>query len=301
MNSFYVGVFFALASAVGFGLMPIFGLYAYEYDLGINTILFLRFAFAALVFFAYTVVRKIKGGFSLDRFQLLALFLLGGILYTLQAAFYFLAIKFIPASLTALLIYTYPILVTVLSAAVEKEKPTRQIVASICTAFAGLILVLGTSFRSIDVRGVLLAFGAATVYSIYIVLGNRIVKELHPVVMSAFVSLFASISFLGMGLVSSSLDFGFDPRAWLPVSGIIVFSTILAVFGFFRSLELIGSTRASILSMIEPLVTVGFAALLFSERLSPTQLLGGGGVLTGAIMVVLAQRGKAAQEDSTRS
>ncbi|MEW6244504.1 MAG: DMT family transporter [Bacillota bacterium] len=295
MSRFYVGVFFALASAAGFGLMPIFGLYAYVYNLGINTILFLRFAFAALVFFVYTFMR-IKDGFLLSRFQFLALFLLGGILYTAQAAFYFLAIRFIPASLTALLIYTYPILVTILSAAVEKEKPSRQIIASICVAFAGLILVLGTSFRSIDIRGVLSAFGAATVYSVYIVLGNRVVKELHPVVMSAFVSLFASLSFLCMGLVTSTLDFGFHPRAWLPIAGIIVFSTLLAVFGFFRSLELIGSTRASILSMIEPLVTVGFAALLFSERLSLTQLLGGAGVLAGAMMLVLAQRSRTSKE-----
>jgi drug/metabolite transporter (DMT)-like permease len=50
----------------------------------------------------------------------------------------------------------------------------------------------------------------------------------------------------------------------------------------------VGPSRASIVSTVEPLVTVGLAFVVFGERLRPAQLLGGALVLAS---VVLLRRG----------
>lgn len=294
MNHFYRGAFLVFLSAVGFGLIPIFALYAYKGGANVNTLLFLRFTAAAIFFFILIMVRGIK--FQLTRSHVLSLFILGSVLYTLQSNFYFSSVKFIPASLAVLLFYTYPVFVALLSSLVIREKLSGQTLASIALSIIGLIMVLGNSFNNINPLGIMLAFGSALVYSLYIVLGNRVVQKLPALLTSAFVTLFASISYLVMGISTSSIKSGLSAEAWMAVAGIVLFSTIMSILTFFRGIELIGSTKASILSMIEPLVTIGFSALLFYERLSWVQLLGGVFVVLSSVYVVSAEVRKGADK-----
>ncbi|UED78015.1 DMT family transporter [Brevibacillus sp. DP1.3A] len=74
--------------------------------------------------------------------------------------------------------------------------------------------------------------------------------------------------------------------------GIVVFSTVVAISFFFRGLQLIGSTKASVLSTLEPVVTFGFSAMLFGEAFSLLQLLGGCAVLVGAALIVSGKGGE---------
>lgn len=294
LNQFYKGAGLVVLSAAGFGLIPVFALYAYKGGTNVTTLLFLRFITATLFFFSYILGTRSK--VVLTGRQLLYLFILGGVLYTLQSNFYFTAVKFIPASLAVLLFYTYPVFVAMLSSLVNKEKLTGQVIASIALATFGLTMVLGATFKSINPAGILLAFGSALVYSGYIVFGNRVVKQLPAMATSAFVTLFASISYLVIGVSTSGLIFNLSGEAWLAVAGVAFFSTIVAIFTFFRGMELIGSTKASILSMSEPLVTIFFSALLFQERLTWIQLIGGLSVVLSAVYIVAVEK----QADNTK-
>lgn len=267
--------------------MPIFALYAYQGEVNVSTLLLLRFSLAAIIFFTYLKISRVKA--RITKSQLLSLFLLGGVLYTLQSSFYFSSLQYIPASLTALLLYTYPAFVALLSFIFDKEKLGTRMIGSIAISLAGLTMVLGTSFGEINLFGMLLALAAAITYSFYILLGNRVVRELPPPVTSAYVALFAALSFATIGTVTDGISFDFKPVAWAAILGVVLFSTLLAMFFFFRGLELIGSTKASILSTIEPLVTIGFSALLFHEWLTPLQAIGGIAVLIGAMLVVFVK------------
>ncbi len=287
MNKFYCGVILILISACSFALMPIFALYAYQGNAPVNTILFLRFALAAIIFFIYTAVKVEK--IVISRSLLRSLLFIGGILYTLQASLYFESVKFIPTSLQALLFYTYPIFVALLSFIIDRERPNKKLIASIAISVAGLALVLGTSFKMLNLPGTLFALGAAAVYSVYIIISTRVIKDSSPIISSAFITLFASFAFLIMGLSTNTLTFSFARSAWFPILGIVLFSTVISIFTLFRGMELLGSTRAAILSMVEPLATIAFSSMLFHDRLSPLQWLGGILVLLGAVMVAISQ------------
>jgi drug/metabolite transporter (DMT)-like permease len=67
-----------------------------------------------------------------------------------------------------------------------------------------------------------------------------------------------------------------------------VVSTVAAVSLFFAGLDRVGPTAASILSTIEPVVTVVLAFLVFGEVLGAVQLAGGALVL-GAVFVLNAR------------
>ncbi|HWQ61961.1 MAG TPA: DMT family transporter [Negativicutes bacterium] len=294
MNPYYKGVALVLLSALGFGLLPIFAIFAYREGANVNTLLFLRFTLAALFLFAYLGVKKQRLGVS--RRQLIALFALGGILYSAQSSLYFSSLRYIPASLTSLLLYTYPFFVALLASVVDKERLTRDNLLAATLGMAGLVFVLGASPAAVDVTGVLMALAAAVVYSAYLVIGTRVVKELSPLVTSAFVAGWAALSMLAAGTAGGSLDFALSPTAWLAVAGIVAFATIMAMLTLFRGLDLIGPTRASILSMVEPLITFAFSALCFGDRLTPLQLAGGAAVIAGAAMVVRS-RAKSGETD----
>jgi len=70
---------------------------------------------------------------------------------------------------------------------------------------------------------------------------------------------------------------------WL--AGIALVSTVGAIGLFFAGLERVGPTAASILSTLEPVVTVMLAFLVFGESLGPTQLAGGALVLLAVLAV----------------
>ncbi|MDR7867468.1 MAG: DMT family transporter [Sporomusaceae bacterium] len=289
MNQYYKGVALVFLSALGFSLLPIFAIFAYREGANVLTILFLRFSFAALFLFAYLALKKQP--VAVSRRQLALLFALGGVLYSAQSSLFFGSLRYIPASLTSLLLYTFPIIVAILASIVDKEKLTRDNLLAITFAMTGLVFVLGASPSAVDITGILMALGAAVVYSVYLVLGARVVRELSPTVTTAFVASFAALSLLTAGTAGGALNFALSPAAWLAVAGIVAFATIMAMLTLFRGLELIGPTRSSILSMLEPLLTFAFSALLFGDRFTALQLAGGVAVLAGAAMVVLS-RGK---------
>jgi drug/metabolite transporter (DMT)-like permease len=276
-----------LLSAFGFALLPILAVFAYHEGANVATLLFLRFTFAAFLLFAYLRLKGEK--LALTRRQGGLLLLLGGILYSAQAFLFFASVELIPASLTSLLLYTYPIFVALLAGVVDKERLNTAEFLAIALSLTGLVFVLGSAPAAVNLTGVLLALGAAVVYSVYLVVGTRVVKGLSPLATSACVAAWASLSLLITGGISGSLNFNLTATAALAVAGIVAFPTIMAMLTLFRGLDLIGPTRASILSMIEPLITFVLAAILFGDRFTPPQLAGGVAVLTGAALVIRAR------------
>jgi drug/metabolite transporter (DMT)-like permease len=281
------GYLHIILSATSFALIPIFAIYAYDSGVSTTTLLFLRFTIASIIFFGY-IFLKIKN-WKITKKQIGYLILLGGILYTIQSTFYFTSVKYIPASLAALLLYLYPIFVAILSFFVNKEKPTVKIIIAITLSLVGIILVLGAPKGQISPIGIFFASGAAVVYSIYILIGDRVTKQLSPIITCAFITLFSAFSLLIGGTFTHTISFQFGNTGWIMALCVAFFCSVVAMFTFFAGMNIIGPTKASILSMIEPVVTFILSAILFHEKMTALQLVGGIIVLLGAILVVLAR------------
>ena len=288
MSGYLRGALWIFVSAVGFGLMPIFALYAYRCGMNVPTLLFFRFGLAAIILFAY--IKGNKMAWRMPRREWIGVAFLGMVLYTLQATLYFSAVQYIPASLAALILYVYPVLVAFLAVVTAHEPLSWQTLAPSLVSLLGVALVLGAPLENPDHFGLLLAFGAAVVYSVYIVLGRRIAAHVPPLLASAAISAFAALSFLIYGGFTGALQFMLPKEAWLVVAGIVLFSTILAMGAFFVGIARIGSTRAAILSTIEPVITIAFSVVLFGETMSWLQGLGAMLILAGTILVIGRRR-----------
>jgi drug/metabolite transporter (DMT)-like permease len=287
-------------SATGFGLMPVIATFAYRDGLTVATLLFLRFTLAAAAFLPYAWWYARRTGRPRPA-DLLRMLVLGGVLYAAQSALYFSSVQHISPALASLLLYLYPALVAAVSAAVGRERPSPAVIGSLLLSLAGVALALGRIGTDLSLVGVLEAVGAAAVYTVYILFGDRVGGAVHPVVMTAFVSLSAAVSFLLYGAATGALGFGFAPRGWLPVLCVALVSTVVAISCFFLGMALIGPTRASIASTLEPVVSIVATAILLDGSLTWLQLLGAVLVMSGGVIGVLSRRGSRPPRRASRS
>lgn len=275
--------------------MAIFAKEAYAAGLGVTALLAARFVLAASVFWAIVAVRarvrtraaRVRPARSSHRVALACL-ALGAVGYAAQAGLFFSALAHIDASLTSLLLYTYPALVFCGAVGLHREHVTPWKAFALALASAGAALVLlGGGTRGLEVTGVLLALGAGATYAIYILVAEDVVRRIDAITLGAFVATGAAATFVVAGAVGGTLQF--TAAGWLWIVAIATLSTVLPIVTFMLGMQRVGASTASIVSTFEPVVTVGLAVALYGEALGPLQALGG--VLVLAAVVALQTRG----------
>jgi len=278
------GSLLVLVSAVSFGLMPIFARFAYGSGVGVQELLFLRFS---LAFVLMGIFLKLSGRGSIpSRNYLLVLLALGGIGYFLQSILYFTALLYIPVSVVALVLYTYPAFVVTGSLILGLDKISKSIVLSLFLALVGLGLV-SNPILNVAAGGILIALGAALTYTAYILVSTRVLNGISGETGSFYVMGAASLSFAVSGLLTNNLHFEWNLEAWIWVLMISLICTFLAIATFFQGLKIIGPSRTSILSTVELVTSVLAASFIFNDFLSDTQLIGGLLILLATILAAL--------------
>jgi len=280
------GALLVLASAVAFGVMPIFGKLAFQAGVGVATLLFVRFAIAAPVLWAAVVVR---GAFpTAGRGVVLRALALGAVGYAMQAGLYFLALQRMDASVLSLILYSYPALVTGAAILLGRESANRRRLVALVTASGGLVLVLaGAGAGDFDLAGMALGVGAALTYTTYILVSDGVTEDLEALPLAALVSTGAAVSLGVVAAATRSIDLGFEPAGWLWLALAALVSTVGAVVLFFSGMSRVGPSTAAILSTVEPPVTVALVFLTFGQALGVVQLLGALAVLSAAVIVNL--------------
>jgi drug/metabolite transporter (DMT)-like permease len=280
------GALLCLASATAFGAMGIFGKLAYAEGATVGTLLAARFVLAAALLWAFAAgsrgVRRLR---ALPRRDVALALGLGAVGYSAQAGSYFAALDRLDASLLSLLVYTFPAIVAVTAVVIGRERASLRTAVALSLASAGLVLVLaGAAAGALDPLGTALGLTAAVVYSAYILSSEGVAERIGPVALSTLVCTGAAGTLTLGAIAGGQLDLGGVSAAgygWL--AGIAVVSTVGAVGLFFAGLQRVGPTAASILSTLEPIVTVGLAFAVFGESLGGAQLAGASLVLLGCV------------------
>ena len=278
-----LGVIFIVISAASFGTLAIFGRNAYANGLDTFTLLFLRFTFSAILMAGLLIIRRepLPRGETLIR-----LVGMGALGYVGQSFCYLTAIQYASAGLVALLLYLYPTFVAILSVIFLKEKINRLKIIVLGLATLGAALTANP--QGGKWMGILLALSAAVIYSVYIIVGAGVMRQVSVVQSSAII-------FASAGLVYGALTAINGPHwpvtsaGWQAVAAMTLISTVIAVVTFLAGLKLIGPTDASMLSTLEPVVTVLLAAMLFGEILQPITLLGGGLILAAVLLLTRSE------------
>lgn len=278
------GVAWVVLSAAGFGAMAIFAKLAYRDGVSLTTMLALRFTIAGMLLSIWGSLHHMRWPQGRD---LLLLIAMGGIGYVGQAYCYFEALRHASAGLVGLLLYLYPAIVTLMSVLLYRRKIGTGRAWAVTAALAGTALTVGGDVDSAWL-GIALGIGAALIYSVYILVGEGVMQRVAPLPAATVVMLSAATVYAGAagheGVVLPASSSG-----WLAVGAIAVFSTLLAILGFFKGLEKLGAPDASTVSTLEPLITIALAVVVLGETVTSLQMAGGGLIL--AAVIYLARQG----------
>jgi drug/metabolite transporter (DMT)-like permease len=277
-----VGIVLIIISAASFGTLGILGRFAFAEGMDTLSIMALRFSLSALVLLAMLLIR----GEALPRGgTLMRLIGMGAVGYVGQAFAYLTALKYASPGLVALLLYLYPVFVVILSVTLNHEPINRiKILAlGLGLALVGLALTVGPAGGQLP--GILLAISAAVIYSVYILVGNKVMQQVSAVQSSTVIFFSAGVTSTLL-MLANGAHLPKTGMGWGVIAAIVVLATVVPVVTFLAGLRRIGATNAAMLSTLEPVVTVLLAALLLGEILKPVTLLGGALILAAVIILM---------------
>ena len=280
--------FFVIVAAVLWGVMGIFVRHLERLGLGTMEIVAIRVAVTALILMVFLLCYDRK----LLKIKLrdLWLFLTNGLISVILFNFcYYKAMSLTSLSVAAVLIYTSPIMVMIMSAFLFKERIHAQKVAALCCAFGGLIFVTGVlgDSASISVPGLGIGLLAAFGYSLYSILGTLMMKRgYHPLTVTAYTFFIASFVVVPMSDVPA-IGVVLFSNGWM-WSYLLAFAMVSAIlpFSFYTvGLANMEASKASILASLEPVVATLVGVLVLHESISVSAVVGIGMVLVAVVLL----------------
>lgn len=279
-----LGALLIVISAVSFGAMPIFARLAYDAGANPTTVLFLRFIIASVFITALMIAKRIT--FPRGR-HLVALVLMGAVVYVAQSLSYFKALSVASPGLVAILLYLYPAFVTVLTAIFLKSPVTRIKILALSLCLIGTSLTIGLDGGG-QASGIVLAITAAFIYALYTIAGSTVARRAGAFPSSAVIMISAGLVFAGLVVVRGA-QFPMTLAGWISIMALALVSTVIAIGTFLAGLKRIDPANASMISTLEPVVAVALSIVFLGEAITPSKFIGGTLIIGAVILLVKAE------------
>ena len=200
---------------------------------------------------------------------------------------YFNCIQSSSLAVAALLLYTAPAFVMLMSLVLFGEGFTaKKGLALICT-FIGCGCVTGAfeGGLSLTLSGLLYGLGSGFGYALYSIFGRYALDHYGSMTVTVWTFLFAGPASLVLLRPSELVGAFSTPGTWLTAAGLVVFSTVLPYILYTRGLSQVESGKASIMASLEPVVASLAGVLVFDEPMSWFTLAGIVCVLAGVYIL----------------
>lgn len=287
-NKRLIGSLLIIIAGCFWGSMGIFVRRLGTYGFDSIQIVSIRVTLAAL-FFALILLVKDRSGFKIA-LKDIPLFLglgFGSILFFTIC--YFTAITMMSLSTAAILLYTSPIWIMLMSVLFFKEKLTKKKLIALAIAFTGCVLVSGISGEGISPLGLFIGLGSGIGYGLYSILGTIALRKYSPYTVTTYTFIFAAVGswFICrpsemISKFSEASDFTF----LILFCGLTALITAVIPFlAYTLGLRNIEASKAGIIATIEPMVATLIGIVVFSEPL--TLFSGIGMILILAAVIIL--------------
>jgi len=208
--------------------------------------------------------------------------------YAANNFLYFEALHLTNVATALLLQYQAPILVALYTVLVQRQPLRGRIILALALAVVGCALVVRAydpqSLRP-NLLGLMAGLGTACTFAFYILASRAALRTLDAWTLLVYAYLSASLFWSVVIPPWKVLGYGFNPGVWAAFLAIATIGTVLPFGLFIGGLKFLAPTQAGIVSMLEPVVAATAAFLILGETLFPLQILGGGLVLAGVVMV----------------
>jgi drug/metabolite transporter (DMT)-like permease len=243
-----------------------------------------RYGIAATLFAGFTYAYE--GSLRVRKRDIVIVLVAAGFGIWLNQLSYVYAIKFTNASTTALILGTTPIFAALIAFAIGLERMSSRFWLATAVSFVGVSLVaIGSGEVRGDVKGDLLGVATAATWAAYSVAIAPLMRRYSPYRISAVVLVIGWVAIAATAapqLADQSWNLGWEVWALLAfaVLGPLVLTNIL----WFKAVDRVGPSHATLFANAQPFVAVIFAVLLLGETLSWLQIVGGVAIGVGIWM-----------------
>jgi len=263
-----IGVFFALATAMGLGAITTQAKIIYSDGGNALTVMLARFLISTLVFGLLIFIRR--NSFRVER-QLIPNLLLIGVVWSVAMICYLLSVESISVSLAVLILYAYPMLVLIYAMLRKQLKPTTQLLSIFVLAFIGLYLALSSGEIKLSAMGLILAGLASIGAAITFIKGAAVAPLVNPLVMTFWVSLIGLV--IIVPIVYTQFSLPKSPTGLIALSTATLFYMV-AILCQFQALARLPAAAAAFILNLEPVISILLAVFVLHEHLNGLQWLG---------------------------
>lgn len=283
-----LGLFFSMT------LFGTIGLFVKYIGMPSSFIALVRGTVGALFLIAVIVIKKEKVSFAKIK-KHLVLLIVSGACIGVNWIFLFEAYRYTTVAKATLCYYLAPVLVILFSPIFLKEKLTVKKALCVFTALGGMVLVsgvLGSSFDKGEIPGLLLGFGAASLYA-SVVMMNRKLAALSAYEKTTVQLIAAAVTVLPYVIFTVDFsDIEFAPLPLLMLGVVAVFHTGVAYAVYFGAINHIKAQSAAIMSYIDPVVAVLLSVFVLKEVFSWLGIIGAIIVLASTLISELPEKEK---------
>ena len=261
-----------IASMIIFGTISIF---VRSVSVSSGELALYRAVLAALLVFVFLIISGQPLSFRGLKKEI-PLLLLSGMAMGINWILLFEAYKHTTVSVATLSYYFAPVIVTVLSPLLFKERLTPKQILCFVMSTVGLVMItgIGTGGGN-DPVGILFGLGAATFYAAVILL-NKFIKKVEGIQRTFFQFVSAIVILLPYVLLTGGFTLAsLDGIGWASLLIVGILHTGVTYCMYFSSLKELPGQKAAILSYIDPLVAVLISVTLLGESMTPWQIVGG--------------------------
>ena len=201
---------------------------------------------------------------------------------------YFNTIQRSSMSVAAVLLYTAPVFVMLMSAVVFQETITPRKLLALALTFFGCILVTGLlplGSTAISLQTILYGLGSGFGYALYTIFGKFALAKYSSATVSFYTFLFAALGSFPLSGLLQTPQVLMDWRVTVGGFGIGIFCCILPYLFYTEGLRYAEAGKAAILATAEPFVASILGVLLFREILTPFKLLGMASILFAIVLL----------------
>ncbi|WP_426278283.1 DMT family transporter [Chryseobacterium sp. S-02] len=284
------GYVLGIISAISYGLLPIFILPIKHAHFPLDVTLFYRFLFSALMIGGYLLYSK--ESFLISKKELF-IFTILGICYALSSEFLFLGYDYLTPGIASTVLFIYPVIVALIMFFFYKEKLTKLSIGSLLLAFAGVIvLCLKGNSLEINYLGLGIVMLSSIFYALYIVIVNKSNIQASGFKLSFYSMLLTSGFFMTKAILDNESFIIPSVNTFFNFLIFAFLTTVISSLCLVYAIKDIGSTPASILGALEPVIAVLISVSMFHEKFTFNLFLGIILILIGVILNIISESKK---------
>ena len=253
----------------------------------------LRHLVAGTLMGAWLLARNRRSALRIGRAEFAGAALVGALLLAGGNGFVVLAERTVPSGLTALVVASVPLWIVVFRL-VAGDRVGASLIGGVIAGFAGVAILVVPRGASgdVDAVGLLMVVAASVSWSLGTFASPRLRMPRDPLVSTAVQMLAGGVTLFVIGVVigepARADPSRFSTASVLALAYLVVFGSLIAFSAYTWLLQHAPVSMVATYAYVNPVVAVILGALVLSEVITPSTLIGAA-IIVGAVAFIVSR------------